>query len=656
MKNSFRRSVTGGSLAAAVAAAISLAVALPAQATTDTLDQSQTLTFSLQRQISFLAQTFTAGMSGQLDRVSLASDTTTGFANIRVSIQTVTSSGAPSGTTLGSSTAFTGGFVCCRQFHDFVLNPTVSITSGTKYAIVVQTLGGVFTWYNSSTLDAYTGGQLYVGSTWLTGSQWGEDFAFKTWVVTTSNAAPSVAADSAAVSVNEGTAPRNTGTFSDPDGDTVALSASTGAVTKTGTSSGNWAWTDAAAQAGPAQTVTITANDGQGNATSASFTLTVIPNKAPSVGVDTAGVSADEGTAPSNTGTYLDPDGDTVSLSASQGSVTKTGTSSGAWTWTQPASDEAAAQTVTVTANDGHGHTPSATFTVTVNPVKPIARIVTDPPEVFEGSTEPFTGAATTAFSGDGADLIYSWSVTKNGARYASGTGPSFGLTPDDEGTYVVTFMAKDKDSGLWDSESTTVTGLNVKPTARITGVTAPSLLVAQESVGFMGNFSDPGSGDSHSVIWSFGDGVTSSSNFGPGGSANLSASHIYTAAGTYTVTLTVRDDDGGQGQASTTVTVKTVPQALSVIVGLVNGLPSLNAGQKNSLIAKLNAASASAARGDNKACNNQLNAVLNELSADVNTGKLSAQDAAKISGPVYIVKGALGSYNRFLEWWPLAE
>jgi len=98
------------------------------------------------------------------------------------------------------------------------------------------------------------------------------------------------------------------------------------------------------------------------------------------------------------------------------------------------------------------------------------------------------------------------------------------------------------------------------------------------------------------------------------------------------------------------------VPQALSVIVGLVNGLPSLNAGQKNSLIAKLNAASASAARGDNKACNNQLNAVLNELSADVNTGKLSAQDAAKISGPVYIVKGALGSYNRFLEWWPLAE
>src|SRR5438034_581443 len=366
VKNSFRRSVSRGSFAAAVAAALSLAIAVPAQATTDTLDQSQTLPMSFQRQISFLAQPYTAG-------------------------------------------------------------------------------------------------RLYVGSTWLTGSQWGEDFAFKTWVAASTNSAPSVAADTAAVNVNEGTAPTNTGTFSDPDGDTVALSASSGAVTKTG---------------------------------------------------------------------------------------------AGTWSWTRAASDEAALQTVTITADDGHGHATTGAFTVTVHAVAPNARIVTDPPEILEGSTEPFTGAATTAFPGDGADLLYSWLVTKNGAQYATGTGATFGLTPDDDGTYVVTFTAKDQDSALSDSESTTVTGINVRPSARITGVSAPSLLVAQESVGFTGNFSDPGVADSHSVVWSFGDGITSSSNFGPGGSANLAASHTYTAAGIYTVTLTVRDDDGGQGQASTTVTV----------------------------------------------------------------------------------------------------
>jgi len=560
VKNSFRRSVSRGSLAAAVAAALSLAVALPAQATTDTLDQSQTLTFGLQRQIPLLAQTFTAGMSGQLDRLSLAADIS-GFAIIRVSIRTVTSTGSPSGTTLGSPTAFSGSFVCCRQFHDFALNPTISITSGMKYAIVVQTVSGVLTWYNSSSLNAYAGGQLYVGSTWLTGSQWGEDFAFKTWVAANTNSAPALAAATAAVSVGEGTAPTNTGTFSDPDGDTVALSASTGAVTKTG---------------------------------------------------------------------------------------------AGTWSWTKPASDEAPAQTVTVTADDGQGHTATASFTVTVNAVAPVARIVTDPATIPEGTSEPFTGAATTSYAGDSNGLAYSWRVTKNGAAYASGSSTAFAFTPDDEGTYVVTFQATD-DGAMSGSDSMTIIGTNVTPTAHVS-IAQSLVTVPQQSIGFSGSFTDPGVLDTHRVTWNFGDGASSTANYGPGGSATLSASHSYAAAGTYTLRLTVTDDDGGAGQATATVTVQTTQAALSRIAGAVNALNSLNAGQKNSLVAKLNAASASAARGDNKACNNQLNAFLNEFQADVKTAKVSDLQAGPISSAVYSVKGSLGSYNRFLEWWPLAE
>ena len=115
-------------------------------------------------------------------------------------------------------------------------------------------------------------------------------------------------------------------------------------------------------------------------------------------------------------------------------------------------------------------------------------------------------------------------------------------------------------------------------------------------------------------------------------------------------------DDDGGAGQATATVTVQTAQSALSTIAGAVNRLASLNAGQKNSLVAKLKAASASAARGDNRACNNQLNAFLNEFDADVKTSKVPALQASTITGAVYAVKGSLGSYNRFLEWWPLAE
>ena len=561
MKNSLRGSVSRGSFAAALAATLSLAIAVPAQATTDTLDQSQTLTMSSQRQITFLAQTFTAGMSGQLDRVSLAADTTTGFANIRVSIQTVSASGTPSGTTLGSPSALSGSFVCCRQFHDFALNPTVSITSGTRYAIVVQTVGGVFTWYNSSTLDAYTGGRLYVSSTWLTGSQWGEDFAFRTWVAASTNSAPSVAADTAAVNVNEGTAPANTGTFFDPDGDTVTLSASSGAVTKTG---------------------------------------------------------------------------------------------AGTWSWTRAASDEAAPQTVSITADDGQGHAATAVFTLTVLAVAPAARIVTDPATIPEGTSEPFTGAATTAFAGDSAGLTYSWRVTKNGAAYASGSNTSFAFTPDDDGTYVVTFQATD-DGGISGGDSMTIIGTNVPPTAHVS-VGQSLVTVPLQSVTFGGSFTDPGALDTHRATWNFGDASSSTSSFGPGGSANFAASHAYSAAGTYTVRLTVTDDDGGAGQATATVTVQTAQSALSTIAGAVNRLASLNAGQKNSLVAKLKAASASAARGDNRACNNQLNAFLNEFDADVKTSKVPALQASTITGAVYAVKGSLGSYNRFLEWWPLAE
>ena len=499
-------------------------------------------------------------MSGQLDRLSLAADIS-GFAIIRVSIRTVTSTGSPSGTTLGSPTAFAGSFVCCRQFHDFVLNPTISITSGTQYAIVVETVSGVLTWYNSSSLNSYAGGRLYVGSTWLTGSQWGEDFAFKTWVAANTNSAPALAAATAAVSVGEGTAPTNTGTSSDPAGDTVALSASTGTVTKTG---------------------------------------------------------------------------------------------AGIWSWTKPGSDEAPAQTVTVTADDGQGHTATASFTVTVNAVAPVARIVTDPATIPEGTSEPFTGAATTSFAGDSNGLAYSWRVTKNGAAYASGSSTAFAFTPDDEGTYVVTFQATD-DGAMSGSDSMTIIGTNVTPTAHVS-VAQSLVTVPQQSIAFSGSFTDPGVLDTHRVTWNFGDGASSTANYGPGGSATLSASHSYAAAGTYTLRLTVIDDDGGAGQATATVTVQTTQAALSRIAGAVNALNSLNAGQKNSLIAKLNAASASAARGDNKACNNQLNAFLNEFQADVKTAKVSDLQAGPISSAVYSVKGSLGSYNRFLEWWPLAE
>ena len=566
-----------GSLGLALAAGLTLAFSVGAQATTDAVDQSQTLASSAES-VGQDAQTFTAGITGSLDRVSLYSS---GAAVGTVQIQTVTGT-FPAGAVLGTN-SFSGSYV--KGFHDFTFAPAVPMTAGSHYAIVVKSFGrSVLTWYTSGGVDNYSGGQGYIGClgcNWLTDSKFGADFAFQTWVVggASVNKAPVVAADNSTVAANEGTAPVNTGSFSDPDGDTVAITASAGTVTQTGS------------------------------------------------------------------------------------------TSAGSWSWTQPASDEPSSQAVTIKADDGHGLTATANFTATTNGVAPTASITRATAGLAatalstgasfsspEGAEVSLNGTATSPSAEDtAAGFTYTWIVTKDGSTFGTGSAAAFSFTPNDEGTYVATLQAKD-DGGMTGTTSVTVSGANVAPSAKIAAITqsAPLVLTINESLSFAGSFSDPGALDSHTATWSFGDGATATTSFGPGGSAGLSATHSYGVAGKFTVTLTVTDDDGGVGQTTSTVSVQTAQQALASISSSVQGLKSLNAGQKNSLIVKLNAAGDAIARGNTTAANNQLNAFLNELQADLSTGRISGADSANLRGAAHAVQAALGTYNRFLEWWPL--
>jgi len=70
----------------------------------------------------------------------------------------------------------------------------------------------------------------------------------------------------------------------------------------------------------------------------------------------------------------------------------------------------------------------------------------------------------------------------------------------------------------------------------------------------FSGSFTDPGTADTHSIEWDFGDGTTSD---------QLSPEHIYADDGQYTVTFTVTDDDGGIGTDTLTVMVANVAPAV---------------------------------------------------------------------------------------------
>jgi len=105
---------------------------------------------------------------------------------------------------------------------------------------------------------------------------------------------------------------------------------------------------------------------------------------------------------------------------------------------------------------------------------------------------------------------------------------------------------------------------------------------------------------------------------------------------------------------ATGTVIVQSPQEALGSIADYVNAISTLTKGQKNSLIAKLNAASASAARGDSNASHNQMSAFLNEVRSDLKTGKISSGQEAALTTAIHAVEAALGTYNRMLQWWPL--
>ena len=587
MKTPLRRTVLRIVTAATTAAALALGFASSAGAA-GTLDQHvpQDLTrrpgssdwFWYQQ----MAQTFTAGRTGQMDKVGLfegasgLTSTTPNGPSFKLQIWTVDPS-QPTLTAKGPIASYQfQSYTGTPDWHFWTLSPSVPVTQGTQYAIVVLAVRSFTVKWSYITAEPYAGGAQWTccdfQGKWMRGVT-DTNFAFQTFV--TGGAPP--------------------------------------------------------------------------------------PNAAPTLGVPAqTAVQVYEGAVPTNTGSYSDTDGDTVALKAVPGSLTRTGTSSGTWSWTQPASDEAPTETVIITADDGHDNVVTTQFTVDVLALAPKVTIGTSQAAALsaattvipEGTPLSYTGSALSASSTDNqAGFNYSWTVTKDGAPYLSGgTGTTFSFTPDDEGAYVISLAATD-DSPITGNASVNVNVSDVLPTARIDSVaptqTTPQIIVANETITFTGSFTDPGTADPHTASWDFGDKTPAMSGW--------KVTHQYATAGTYTVTLTVaQGEDPGVGTATYVVTVDTPAAALSKIAAYVQGLSDLNAGEKQSLIAKLDAAAASASRGDYKTASNQLDAFLNEVRADEKTGKLTTSEANNLTDAVHTVKGAMGTYNRFLEWWPL--
>ncbi|MEZ4888378.1 MAG: glycosyl hydrolase family 8 [Chitinophagales bacterium] len=194
--------------------------------------------------------------------------------------------------------------------------------------------------------------------------------------------------------------------------------------------------------------------------------------------------------------------------------------------------------TVTLTVNDGNGGTDSTTLTIVVNSSTPTACFSATPTSGTAPLVVNFN--ANCSISPTGASLTYSWNF--GDGNLGTGSNPSH--TFNNVGTYTVTLTVNDGNGGT-DSTTLTIVVNSSTPTACFSATSTSG--TAPLVVNFNANCSSSPTGASLTYNWDFGDG-----NSGNGSNP----SHTFNNVGTYTVTLTVNDGNGGSDTESKVITV----------------------------------------------------------------------------------------------------
>lgn len=373
----------------------------------------------------------------------------------------------------------------------------------------------------------------------------GEATQTMTVVVTDINRAPTLS-DVVDQTVSEGETLTISLVGSDPDGDTISYSVS-GSPTGASISGSTFTWTPSHDQSGT-YVLTFSVGDGKGLLATDEVTLTVMNTNRPPSFTTIGDQSVAEGEALTLDLSAVDADGDTLTFAAS-GIPPGSSLIGPTFTWT-PSADQAGSHVITFIVSDAKGGEDTQDITVTITDVNRAPALVTIGDQTTSEGIE--LSVIISASDADGDSLVYSISDGPAGASFDEN---EFRWIPDSDqaGEHVVVFTVTDGNGGEV-SESITIHVGDVNRAPVLSSIGDLSIAEGEELVLALSG-SDPD-----------GDALSYSVSNSPDGSSLLDSVFIWDTsndgAGSYSITFTVSDGQGGEASELVMLTVSDVNQA----------------------------------------------------------------------------------------------